>query len=54
MDYEKISKLMEDAVDEWHAGDSPKSLVEYLGMTWSEYVAWVDNSANIPKSWQNR
>lgn len=30
-----------DAVDEWHEGDSPLPLHEFLGFTWDEYVRWA-------------
>ena len=30
-----------DFVDEWHDGDSPLSLHEYLGMSLVDYRQWV-------------
>jgi len=37
MSDEEIDRL----IAEWHDGDSPLPLHEYLGMTWDAYAAWV-------------
>lgn len=33
---------IDDLIDEWHEGDSPLSLAEYLGMTDGQYSEWVE------------
>ncbi len=35
---------IDDLIDEWHAGNSGKSLPEFLGMTDQEFKAWVENA----------
>jgi len=34
---------IDDAVDEWHSGQSSDSLAQFLGMTGDEYSSWVVN-----------
>lgn len=38
MDENKI----DDLIDEWHSGDSEKELYEYLGMSLTEYKAYIE------------
>jgi hypothetical protein len=35
--------FIDELIDEWHAGDSPLPLHEYLGMTWEEYKLWLSD-----------
>lgn len=37
-----------DFIDEWHDGDYPNELHEFLGMSWDEYSRWVSNSYILP------
>lgn len=37
----KISKNIDDTIDNWHNGISKLELHEYLGMTWDEYSEWL-------------
>jgi hypothetical protein len=42
---------IDDQIDEWHDGDSPLPLHEYLGMTKEEFYYWILlGQAKYPKS----
>lgn len=51
---ERLNKKLEDMVDEWHASDSPLTLVQYLRMDWVEYSTWTMNPRAIPDDWESR
>lgn len=51
---EKISKTIDQMVEEWHTTETTKTLVQYLRMTWAEYDAWVQNHRNVPEDWESR
>ncbi len=38
---------VDDYVDLWHDGSSSLPLHEFLGLTWEEYGAWVEDSDKI-------
>lgn len=42
------NREIDDAVATWHKADTYLSLFEWLGWTWQEYAAWVENPENIP------
>lgn len=43
----ELQLVMDAAVEEWHAGDSPLELPEFLGLTHDEYDQWVANPTSI-------
>ncbi|MGY1946670.1 hypothetical protein [Nocardia asiatica] len=41
---------IDDLIDAWHNGAGyGMPLYEYLGWTWNEYKAWVENPAAVPE-----
>ena len=34
---------IDDAIHAWHVGDGEEPLHEFLGMTFEEYAAWVED-----------
>jgi len=36
-----MGKDIHDLIDEWHDGNDPRPLHEFLGMTWEEYARWL-------------
>lgn len=36
---------IDDYIDEWHDSDSDEDLHDFLGMTFEEYSAWVENDS---------
>lgn len=38
---------IDDHVDAWHASTSEESLPSYLGMTYEEYSAWVEQRVTL-------
>jgi hypothetical protein len=41
------SEAVDDAIDEWHESDTELSLVEWLGMTETEYAFFFVNQDNL-------
>lgn len=39
---------IDDYVAEWHRSDSAESLHEYLGMTFNEYMRWIQEPHSLP------
>jgi hypothetical protein len=38
-----LSREIDEYVAQWHRAKPTASLHEYLGMTWDEYAAWVED-----------
>lgn len=36
------------ALERWNEGNNDISLIAYLGWSWEEYAAWVDDENKIP------
>lgn len=54
MDNQEVGRVpsedeIDDAVRAWHSGGTGKSLPQYLGWTWDEYVAWVADPERTPQ-----
>lgn len=39
---------IDDAISDWHNGDSQLNLHEFLGLSWEEHSSWVKNSEMLP------
>ncbi len=39
---------LDDLIDQWHDGDDPRPLHEFLGMTHDEYATWVEQRSGRP------
>ena len=39
---------IDDATAQWHVADSHLSLFEWLGWSWQEYQAWLNDPDSIP------
>jgi hypothetical protein len=42
----KLSDI-DDYIDRWHDGSSTLQLHDFLGLTWDEYAAWVNDPASL-------
>lgn len=38
---------IDDFIDRWHHSDGEESLSSYLGMTYDEYAAWVEQRVTL-------
>lgn len=38
---------IDDYIDAWHDGTGPTPLYHYLGLSWDEYCAWVQDHASL-------
>jgi hypothetical protein len=45
----KLDDKIEDLIERWHSQSTEMSLYEYLGMTWGEYVTWVETNSVPPE-----
>lgn len=45
---------LDDLIDQWHEGDSEKTLSEYLGFTREEYASFIENPHTLPAIMRSR
>lgn len=51
---ERLSRKIDDMIEEWHTTETPLTLAQYLRLTWEEYDAWMQNHKAIPEDWETR
>jgi hypothetical protein len=50
----ELNEVLDDKIDEWHAGTTNIRLYEYIKMSKQEYSTWVQDHTKIPEGWENR
>lgn len=48
------AKRLDNLIDEWHEGEDPRPLHEFLGMTLRQYEIWVTTLDFIPVTTKKR
>lgn len=51
---DQLEEALADAIDAWHEGGSGKKLHEFLGLTWAEYLCWVQDESYIERIVERR
>lgn len=42
---------IDERIESWHTSDSVEPIYEYLGLTMTEYLYWVENGTLPQKGW---
>lgn len=43
----RTSDEWDNLVEEWHTGEDPRELHEFLGLTWEEYGQWIKDPGHF-------